>query len=69
VKNRQSGPSENYDDLLMEVVASGEISSRPVTQIDLMKALMSAHRLGLKEAKDIVDDFCERKAPELRHTC
>jgi ribosomal protein L7/L12 len=54
-----------YDELLSAELQSLRASGRQVGKILLIKRLRDHSGLGLKEAKDVVDDFCARNCPEL----
>ena len=54
-----------YDALLTEVRERAAAQGTNVSRVTLMQALMAAKRFGLREAKEIVDEYCARQAPHL----
>ena len=57
-------PAGWIDDLLDAERAAASKEERPVTKILLIKALRSASGLGLKQAKDAVEDYLRRRGGE-----
>ena len=58
-------PSRNrYDVFLDEVLSSLAGETGMALRVNMMSALMKKHPMGLKEAKDTVDDYLHRKAPD-----
>lgn len=54
-----------YDEFLTEQLAQLRATGEGTSKILLIKRLRQQTGLGLKEAKEVVDDFCARNCPEL----
>ena len=55
----------DYDVFLAERIAAMEANQEKPDRLNLIKDLREQTPLGLREAKDIVDDFCKRNHPEM----
>jgi hypothetical protein len=60
-----SPPYGQYDGLLQTALDAALQAGRPVSPILLVQALREGTPLGLKQAKEVVEDFCARYAPQL----
>jgi hypothetical protein len=60
-----SPPYGQYDELLQTALNTALQAGRPVSPLLLVQALREATPLGLKQAKEVVEDFCARYAPQL----
>jgi len=66
MSQNQAPPTPPYDELLTSEIKSAREAGRPVAKIPLIKALRESKGLGLKEAKDIVENYGVRYGiPEL----